>query len=174
MLDITCSMEFDILEWKCHKRHSLLKQTRKRHKILILCNALMGHNNNIYDFCGEISKILPNTLSKVDHFCGENGEISPIYEHIACKIHRFDNFRWGIVGKQACPLWGPGNWNLWCTTRHVFLQNPTIVTKCKYFEAKYTKTPIFTWIIVNFRQNPYINVTTWICPTFLDLEMPWF
>ena len=35
MLDITCSMEFDILEWKFHKRHSLLKQTRKKHKILI-------------------------------------------------------------------------------------------------------------------------------------------
>ena len=56
MLDITCSMEFDILEWKCHKRHSLLKQTCKRHKILILCNDVMGHNNNIYDFCGEISE----------------------------------------------------------------------------------------------------------------------
>ena len=25
----------------------------------------MGHNNNISDFCGEISEILPNTLSKV-------------------------------------------------------------------------------------------------------------
>ena len=25
----------------------------------------MGHNNNIYDFCGEISEISPNTLSKV-------------------------------------------------------------------------------------------------------------
>ena len=25
----------------------------------------MGHNNNIYNFCGEISKISPNTLSKV-------------------------------------------------------------------------------------------------------------
>ena len=32
----------------------------------------------------------------------------------------------------------------------VFLQNPTIVIKRKYFEAKYTKTPIFTWIIVKF------------------------
>ena len=32
----------------------------------------------------------------------------------------------------------------------VFLKNPTIVTKCKYFEAKYTKTPIFTWIIAKF------------------------
>ena len=43
----------------------------------------------------------------------------------------------------------------------VFLQNPTIVTKRKYFEAKYKyKTPIFTWIIAKFRQNPYINATT--------------
>ena len=25
----------------------------------------MEHNNNIYDFCGEISQISPNTLSKV-------------------------------------------------------------------------------------------------------------
>ena len=86
----------------------MLKQTRKRHKILILCNDLMGHNNNINDFCGdfcgEISEILPNTLSKVDHFCGENGEILPIYEHIACKIHQFDNLWWGIIRKQACPL----------------------------------------------------------------------
>ena len=30
-------------------------------------------------------------------------------------------------------------------------KNPTIVTKHKYFEAKCTKTPIFTWIIVKFR-----------------------
>ena len=60
----------------------------------------MGHNNNIYDFCGEISEISPNTLSKVDHFCGENSEISPIYEHIACKILNLIT-RWGIVGKQA-------------------------------------------------------------------------
>ena len=47
----------------------------------------MEHNNNIYDFCGEISEISPNTLSKVapkkGHFCMKNGEISPIYEHIA-------------------------------------------------------------------------------------------
>ena len=86
MLGITCSMEFDILEWKCHKRHSLLKQTRKRHKILVLCNDLMGHNNNINDFCGEICEISPNTPSKVapkkGHFCMENRDISPIYEHI--------------------------------------------------------------------------------------------
>ena len=75
-----------------------LKQTCKRHKILILCNDALGHNNNIYDFCGEISEILPNTLSKVD------GEISPIYEHVACKIHQFDNFWWGIIGKQANSL----------------------------------------------------------------------
>ena len=51
----------------------------------------MGHNNKKYDFCGEISEISPNTPSKVapkkGHFCMENGEISPIYEHIACKIH---------------------------------------------------------------------------------------
>ena len=65
MLDITYSMEFDILEWNCHKRYSLVKQTCKRHKILILCNDVMGHNNNIYDFCGEISENFPNTLSKV-------------------------------------------------------------------------------------------------------------
>ena len=37
-----------------------------------------------------------------------------------------------------------------CIKCCVFLQNPTIVTKRKYFEAKYTKTPIFTWIIVKF------------------------
>ena len=45
-----------------------------------------------HDFCGEISKILQNTLSKVaqSHFCRENGEISQIYEHNACKIHRFN------------------------------------------------------------------------------------
>ena len=46
----------------------------------------MGHNNNIYDFCGEISKISPNTLSKVapkNHICRENGDVSPIYEHNA-------------------------------------------------------------------------------------------
>ena len=65
MLDITCSLEFDILEWKCHKRNSLLKQTHKRHKILILCNDLIEHKYNTYDFCGEISEILSNTLSKV-------------------------------------------------------------------------------------------------------------
>ena len=43
----------------------------------------------------------------------------------------------------------------------VFLQNPTIATKRMYFEAKYKyKTPIFTWIIAKFCQNPYINATT--------------
>ena len=69
MLGIACSMEFDILEWKCHKRHSLLKQTCKRHKILISCNDLIEHKYNTHltwhDFCGEISEISPNTLSKV-------------------------------------------------------------------------------------------------------------
>ena len=51
----------------------------------------MEHNNKKYDFCGEISKISPKTPSKAapkkGHFCMENGEISPIFEHIACKIH---------------------------------------------------------------------------------------
>ena len=86
------------------------------------------HKYNTYDFCGEMSKILPNTLSKVawNHFCRENSKISQIYENNGCKIHRFNkwwivkilkntdlvNFWWEIVGKQACSLWGPGNWNL--------------------------------------------------------------
>ena len=35
------------------------------------------------------------------------------------------------------------------------LKNPTIVTKRKYFEAKInTKSPIFTWILAKFHQNP--------------------
>ena len=33
-------------------KDSLLKQTRKRHKILILCTDLMEHNNNMCDFVG--------------------------------------------------------------------------------------------------------------------------
>ena len=78
----------------------------------------MGHNNNMYDFCGEISEILPNTLSKVapkkGHFCMENGEISPIYEPLLVKYINLITLLeikyinlitlLGIVGKQACSL----------------------------------------------------------------------
>ena len=70
----------------------------------------MEHNNNIYDFCGdlcgEISEILPNTLSKVapkNHFCRENGEISPIYDILLVKYIDLMTRR-GIVGKQANSL----------------------------------------------------------------------
>ena len=62
----------------------------------------MGHNNNIYDFCGEISEILPNTLSKVapkTTFVEKTVMFSQKYNILLVK-----NFRWGIVGKQACPL----------------------------------------------------------------------
>ena len=67
----------------------------------------MKHTKN-FIFCGEISEISQNTLSKVaqSHFCRENSEISQIYKHDACKIHQFDNFWWRIVGKQASSLWG--------------------------------------------------------------------
>ena len=71
----------------------------------------MEHNNNIYDFCGdfcgEISEISPNTLSKVapktGHFCIENREISPIYDILLEKYIDLMTRR-GIVGKQACSL----------------------------------------------------------------------
>ena len=70
----------------------------------------MEHNNNIYDFCGdlcgEISEISPNTLSKVapkTTFCRENREISPIYDILLVKYIDLMT-RWGIVGKQACSL----------------------------------------------------------------------
>ena len=64
----------------------------------------MGHNNNMYDFCGEISEISPNTLSKVDPFVEKTVKFHQIYEHIACKTHRFGNFWWGIIEKQANSL----------------------------------------------------------------------
>ena len=64
----------------------------------------MEHNNNINDFCGEISEILPHTPSKVDHFCKENGEISPIYDILLVKYIDLITLGGGIVGKQACSL----------------------------------------------------------------------
>ena len=67
----------------------------------------MEHNNNIYDFSGEISEISPNTLSKVapktGHFCRKNREIFPIYDILLVKYIDLMT-RQGIVGKQACSL----------------------------------------------------------------------
>ena len=70
----------------------------------------MGHNNNIYDFCGEISKILPNTLSKValkkGHFCMENGEISPIYEPLLVKYINLITLGGGLLENKHVPYEG--------------------------------------------------------------------
>ena len=69
----------------------------------------MGHNNNIYDFCGEISEISPNTLSKVapkNHFCRENGEISPIYDILLAKYINLITLGGGLLGNKHVPYKG--------------------------------------------------------------------
>ena len=66
----------------------------------------MGHNNNIYDFCGEISEISPNTLSKVDHFCKENGEISPIYDILLVKHINLITLGRGMLENKHVPYEG--------------------------------------------------------------------
>ena len=69
----------------------------------------MEHNNKKYDFCGEISEILPNTPNKVapkkGHFCMKNGDISPIYEHNALKnTLGLATFGGGLLENKHVPL----------------------------------------------------------------------
>ena len=42
------------------------------------------------------------------------------------------------------------------------------------FESKKIPNTNIYMEISEFRQNPYINVATWICKIFLDKEMYWF
>ena len=67
----------------------------------------MEHNNNIYDFCGEIDEISPNTLSKVapktGHFCMENGEISPIYDILLEKYIDLATLGGGLLENKHVP-----------------------------------------------------------------------
>ena len=70
----------------------------------------MEHKNNINDFCGdfcgEISKISPNTPSKVDHFCKENGEISPIYDILLEKYIDLITLGGGLLENKHVPYEG--------------------------------------------------------------------
>ena len=70
----------------------------------------MEHNNNINDFCGdfcgEISKILPNTPSKVGHFCKKNGEISPIYDILLVKYIDLITLGGGLLENKHVPYEG--------------------------------------------------------------------
>ena len=67
----------------------------------------MEHNNNIYDFCGEIDEISPNTLSKVapktGHFCMENREISPIYDILLEKYIDLATLGGGLLENKHVP-----------------------------------------------------------------------
>ena len=67
----------------------------------------------------------------------KNGEISPIYEHIAWKYIDLITLGGGLLENKHVPYEGLVIETSNCTTQHVFLQNPTTVTKHKHFEAKY-------------------------------------
>ena len=67
-------------------------------------------HNNIYDFCGEIDEISPNTLSKVapktGHFCRENGGISPIYDILLIKYINLITLGGGLLENKHVPYEG--------------------------------------------------------------------
>ena len=51
----------------------------------------MEHNNNIYDFCGEISEILPNTLSKVAPKTTFVGKTVKFYQYMNTLLVKYIN-----------------------------------------------------------------------------------
>ena len=102
---------------------------------------------------------MPNTLSKVDHFCGENGEISPIYMDIMLvKYINLITLGGGLLENKHVPYEG-------LVIEASNAKNAVFSSKTQPLQPnasilKQTKTPIFTWIIAKFHQNPYINATT--------------
>ena len=73
----------------------------------------MGHNNNIYDFCGDfcgdISKILPNTLSKVapkSIFVEKTVTFSQIYNILLVKYINLATFGGGLLENKQIPYEG--------------------------------------------------------------------
>ena len=69
----------------------------------------MGHNNNIYDFCGEISEILPNTLSKVapkTTFVGKMVKFPQYMNILLVKYIDLVTFGGGLLENKQIPYEG--------------------------------------------------------------------